>query len=53
MSKKETPVQIGLRIPQKVKKALDKFAADERRSVNAQATIIFEDALKAKGYLRE
>ena len=42
-------VQIGLRVPKVLKDALELMAKRERRSLNAQATIVIEEGLKAMG----
>ena len=49
---KERPVGLGLRIDQHIKAALDRAAADDRRSINAYVEVLLEAHLIEKGYLK-
>jgi hypothetical protein len=45
-------VGLGLRIDARIKAALDKAAADDRRSINSYVEIALEAHLQEKGYLK-
>ena len=51
--KKPAPVQLIIRVPKKIKAALAKYAADEDRSLNAQAVVFVKDGLRKVGYLKD
>lgn len=42
---------LSFRIPEEMKEALEKAAADDDRSVSAMVTIILRDWLQDRGYL--
>lgn len=42
-----------LRVDEKIYAALEKWAADELRSINAQIEFLLKDALRARGRVKE
>ena len=51
--KKTGHVQLLVRMSAKIKQALEKMAADERRSQNSQTIVLLEDGLRKAGYLKD
>ena len=43
---------LGIRLDEKVRKALEKAAKEEQRTLSAMAQIALSDWLKGKGYLK-
>jgi hypothetical protein len=43
---------LGIRLDEKVRKALEKAAKEEQRTLSAMAQIALADWLKGKGYLK-
>jgi hypothetical protein len=49
----EEPIVImNIRLPLSIKKALDKYAADDARPASAKLRLILQEHLKDKGYLK-
>ena len=53
MAANKKMVQLGLRVPEAVKAALEKLAEQQRRPLNTQALILLEKGLIEHGYLEE
>ena len=47
-------VQLGIRVPRKIRDAINKLAEDERRTINAQMLILIEEGLerRSKGHTK-